>query len=379
MYPFYEKAVKAGIKNVCIHKGLFAPAVEEKFPRLRPYADVSDVGKAAKDWPQLNFLIYHSGYRWVGATPAEAMAEFDQTGRTSWTSDLAEIPEKYGVTNVYGDLGQLFAWTAVAEPRLAAALMGMLVKGLGADHVAVGHRRGVDRRAAMADRGAAPARDPGGHAEEIRLQAAWVRPTARSRTRIFGGNTARLYNFDKQRRPRPVRPLRRDQGRLCEERAGPQQSALRLRPQFGLKARHGRHCRLVMKLDARSFASSVRRLREGLARCERESADEQLRDGRIQRFEFTFELSHKMLRRYLKETVASPDEFERMPFADLIRSGSAHGLLRADWPAWRRFREMRGRTSHTYDAQAALAVVSAIPEFLEEAEHLCDELERRLK
>ena len=49
-----------------------------------------------------------------------------------------------------------------------------------------------------------------------------------------------------------------------------------------------------------------------------------------------------------------------------------------DWPAWRRFREMRGRTSHTYDAQAALAVVSAIPEFLEEAEHLCGELERRL-
>ncbi|HEX2152152.1 MAG TPA: amidohydrolase family protein, partial [Stellaceae bacterium] len=135
MYPFYEKAVKSGIKNVCIHKGLFAPAAEERFPHLRPYADVSDVGKAAKDWPQLNFLIYHSGYRWVGGKPADGMEEFDRTGRSSWTSDLAEIPEKYGVTNVYGDLGQLFAWTAVAEPRLAAALMGMLVKGLGPDRV----------------------------------------------------------------------------------------------------------------------------------------------------------------------------------------------------------------------------------------------------
>ncbi len=135
MYPFYEKAAKSGIKNVCIHKGLFAPATEEKFPRLRPYADVSDVGKAAKDWPQLNFLIYHSAYRWVGGKPSDGMAEFDSTGRSSWTSDLAEIPEKYGVTNVYGDLGQLFAWTAVAEPRLAAALMGMLVKGLGVDRV----------------------------------------------------------------------------------------------------------------------------------------------------------------------------------------------------------------------------------------------------
>ena len=135
MYPFYEKIAKTGIKNVCIHKGLFAPATEQQYPNLRPYADVSDIGQAAKDWPQLNFLVYHSAYRWVGGKPADGMAEFDQTGRSSWTSDLAEIPAKYGVNNVYGDLGQLFAWTSVAEPRLAAALMGILVKGLGPDRI----------------------------------------------------------------------------------------------------------------------------------------------------------------------------------------------------------------------------------------------------
>jgi uncharacterized protein len=138
MYPFYEKIAKTSIRNVCIHKGLFAPAIEEKFPRLRPYADVSDIGRAAKDWPQLNFLVYHSGYRWVGGNPADGMAEFDNTGRSSWCSDLAEIPEKYGVNNVYGDLGQLFAWTSVAEPRLSAALMGTLIKGLGVDRVVWG-------------------------------------------------------------------------------------------------------------------------------------------------------------------------------------------------------------------------------------------------
>jgi predicted TIM-barrel fold metal-dependent hydrolase len=195
MYPFYEKAAKSGIKNVCIHKGLFAPAVEEKFPRLRPYADVSDVGRAAKDWPQLNFLIYHSAYRWIGASPAEGMAEFDKTGRTSWTSDLAEIPEKYGVTNVYGDLGQLFAWTAVAEPRLAAALMGMLVKGLGADHVLWGtdavwtgapqwQIEGLRRLEIPEDMQKKYGFQPLGPADG---------PT---KTAVFGGNTARLYNFE---------------------------------------------------------------------------------------------------------------------------------------------------------------------------------------
>src|SRR5262245_2997868 len=197
MYPFYEKAAKSGIKNVCIHKGLFAPAIEEKFPRLRPYADVSDVGKAAKDWPQLNFLIYHSAYRWIGATPAEGMAEFDKTGRTSWTSDLAEIPEKYGVTNVYGDLGQLFAWTTAAEPRLAAALMGMLVKGLGADRVLWGtdalwtgapqwQIEGLRRLEIPEDMQKKYGFQPLGPADGPVKSA------------IFAGNAARLYNFDKR-------------------------------------------------------------------------------------------------------------------------------------------------------------------------------------
>ena len=133
-----------------------------------------------------------------------------------------------------------------------------------------------------------------------------------------------------------------------------------------------------MKLDTTSLGNAVRRLREGLARYERERTDEQIRDGLIQRFEFTYELSHKMLRRYLKETAASPDEIERMPFADLIRIGNAQSLLRGEWPAWRRFREMRARTSHTYDAKVASEVAAGIPAFLEEVEHLYAQLLLRL-
>ena len=91
-----------------------------------------------------------------------------------------------------------------------------------------------------------------------------------------------------------------------------------------------------MKLDITSLGNAVRRLRDGIARHKREPADEQLRDGLIQRFEFTYELSHKMLRRYLKETSASPDDIERMPFADLVRTANTQGLLRGDWPVWRR-------------------------------------------
>jgi nucleotidyltransferase substrate binding protein (TIGR01987 family) len=122
----------------------------------------------------------------------------------------------------------------------------------------------------------------------------------------------------------------------------------------------------------------VERLREGLERHRREPGDEQLRDGLIQRFEFTYELSHRMLRRYLRHVAASPDAFDRMPFQELIRSGNEQGLLLGDWPAWRRYRDMRARTSHTYAAAIAAQVVAAIPDFLTEATHLRDQLARRL-
>jgi predicted TIM-barrel fold metal-dependent hydrolase len=135
MYPFYEKAAKAGIKNVCIHKGLFPNAAEERLPHLAAFASVADVGKAAKDWPQLNFAIYHSGFRHVGGPPADGLDEWEKTGRLSWVSDLAEIPEKFGVKNVYGDLGAIFAWTVISQPKVTAAMMGTLIKGLGADHI----------------------------------------------------------------------------------------------------------------------------------------------------------------------------------------------------------------------------------------------------
>ena len=66
------------------------------------------------------------------------MAQLEKTGRVEWVSDLAEIPAKYGVNNVYGDLGQLFASTLVAQPRLATFIVATLLKGLGPDRVVWG-------------------------------------------------------------------------------------------------------------------------------------------------------------------------------------------------------------------------------------------------
>ena len=132
------------------------------------------------------------------------------------------------------------------------------------------------------------------------------------------------------------------------------------------------------RLDITSLVNAVERLREGLARHQQEPADEQLRDGLIQRFEYTYELCHRMLRRFIQQAAASPEEVDRMAFPHLIRTANQQGLLLGDWPAWHRYRDARARTSHTYRAETAQQVAAGIPAFLTEAEYLRDQLRSRL-
>jgi nucleotidyltransferase substrate binding protein (TIGR01987 family) len=132
-----------------------------------------------------------------------------------------------------------------------------------------------------------------------------------------------------------------------------------------------------MTLELTSFEKAIARLEEGLARYQQDITDTQIRDGLIQRFEFTYELSHKMLKRYLEATSPTPEEYDRMAFADLVRSGNEQALLLSDWPKWKIFREMRAKTSHTYDEAKALEVVAVIPSMLAEAQFLRDQLRHR--
>ena len=131
-YPAYEKAMKYGIKNLCIHKGLL-PVDWQSFDNW-PYAAVDDVVKAAKDWPELNFIIYHSGFR-AFMDVRKFADDFEQSGKIPWVDDLAEIPKKHGLTNVYGEVGLSFASCITTYPRVAAAMLGRLIQGMGADHV----------------------------------------------------------------------------------------------------------------------------------------------------------------------------------------------------------------------------------------------------
>ena len=131
-------------------------------------------------------------------------------------------------------------------------------------------------------------------------------------------------------------------------------------------------------LDIEPFTRAVGRLGEGLVRHQLDPADEQLRDGLIQRFEYTYELAHRTLKRFIRQTAASPEVVDRMAFQDLVRTGNQLGLLLGEWPDWHRYRDLRAQTSHTYRAETAQRVAEAVPAFLAEAEYLRDQLQARL-
>ena len=138
-----------------------------------------------------------------------------------------------------------------------------------------------------------------------------------------------------------------------------------------------------MSLDFTPLGNAIGQLERALqyAASDAAKADpglfEQLRNSVIQCFEFTYELSHKMLKRYLEATTANPEEFDLGTFQNLIRTGNEKGLLRSDWTRWKDYRQARTNSSHAYDGQKAEQVYAIAPDFLEEARHLHKQLVER--
>lgn len=129
-------------------------------------------------------------------------------------------------------------------------------------------------------------------------------------------------------------------------------------------------------LDLTSLRDALASLRRGLARWHPNPGDEEVRDACIQRFEFCFELSWKMLKRRLELDLPDAGSVDAMSYRELIRSGAERGLI-ADAAAWMLYRDKRNTTSHTYNAARAAEVAAVIPAFEAHAQALLVLLQSR--
>ena len=125
-----------------------------------------------------------------------------------------------------------------------------------------------------------------------------------------------------------------------------------------------------------ALENAENRLQEMLARYnkEHEHEDEAVRDSVIQRFEFTYSIALKTLRKYFIERAFVLEEVNQMSFNEMIRTASQLNLLVSNLEKWIVYREMKNMTSHTYDEEIALQVVSIIPDFSKEIAYLITRL-----
>ena len=120
-YPMLERAKKLGVRRVCLHKGLpLGPVADYNHPR--------DLIKAAQDFPDIDFLAYHSGL--LGVTAPKP------SGEVPWTTEFCQMKKKApGLKNIYMELGSTFGQLVTTDPTACAHLLGQLVDAFGADHV----------------------------------------------------------------------------------------------------------------------------------------------------------------------------------------------------------------------------------------------------
>ena len=131
-----------------------------------------------------------------------------------------------------------------------------------------------------------------------------------------------------------------------------------------------------MLLDFSSYEKALISLQRVLERSCTVPADEDIRDACIQRFEYTYELAFKMLKRQLDQELPSREELDQLPFKEVIRVGAERGLIVAP-ERWFDYRDKRNITSHTYDEEKAREVYSVLSDFAADAADLLTRLKSR--
>jgi len=200
-YSAYARA-HPGFYNLCIHKGLSTDAPDD--PSSAPLGYPSDIPNAARDWPQLNFLIYHSCIRpgfWVlnalldvrsGRTLGPGLEGWDggpPVPDILWTTRFFITSRPY--RNVFSELGTTFASSVITFPTVCAHILGQGLRFFGEDRILFGSDSVWYGSPQWQIEALWRFQIP----EQLRRQYAYPELTERAKRKIFGLNNARIYGI----------------------------------------------------------------------------------------------------------------------------------------------------------------------------------------
>ncbi|MEX0735604.1 MAG: amidohydrolase family protein [Steroidobacteraceae bacterium] len=123
---FIEQARRLDVKVICVHKGL--PFGQKSYQ----HSQCSDIGPVAKRFPDVSFLIYHSGF--VAGVEEKA---YGQNANGDGIDTLIRSLQENGVgpgSNVYAELGSTWRFL-MRDPEQAAHGLGKLLRYCGPDNV----------------------------------------------------------------------------------------------------------------------------------------------------------------------------------------------------------------------------------------------------
>ena len=174
-----EEARRLGVRNIAVHKGLpFGP-------RSYEHSTCVDVGRIAKRYPDVNFLIYHSGF-----VTSKGESAYDAK-RTDGIDALITSLRENGVGkggNVYAELGSTWRYL-MRDPDMAAHGIGKLLAHLGEDNVLWGTDSiwyGSPQDQIQAFRAFRIS-------DEFRERYGYPEITPEIRAKVFGRNALKLY------------------------------------------------------------------------------------------------------------------------------------------------------------------------------------------
>ena len=122
-------------------------------------------------------------------------------------------------------------------------------------------------------------------------------------------------------------------------------------------------------LELNSLEKAVRSFSIAVERWKTVPEDKEVRDSVVQRFEYTYELCHKMLRRQLQEVAANPSEIASLDYKALIREAAKFRLI--TYPEnWFEYRRKRNLTFTTYYEDTAEDVASSALHSLQDTQEL---------
>ena len=131
-------------------------------------------------------------------------------------------------------------------------------------------------------------------------------------------------------------------------------------------------------LELTSFRKAIDSLSESLEWYRDKSTtapSEILRDSAIQRFEYTYELAWKMMKRWL-ETNMGATYVDGISRKELFRMAAEQRLI-DDPLKWFEYHEARNQSSHTYDESVAQDVFGVVEDFLGDVKKFLKTLEER--